>query len=1299
MKNRNKFLAMLFLCASMGLAACSLPGGNGGPSGQGGSGGESSQKQNSRDPQIEAIYNLYAERAQAAGQEPLSYEEWLASIKGEKGDPGQNGQDGHSPVVAINSDGYWTIDGVSTGVKATGSPGAVGQQGKDGTSLLIGDGAPSTNLGLLGDSYIDSNTWDFYYKTQNGWQKLGNIKGADGATGSTGAGGQNGQDGNSVKTGSGAPDALLGETGDSYIDTDTWNFYSKTANGWQLVGNIKGADGQNGSSGQNGKTAWSNTILPSQHGYVTVNVGSALVGTQIVFTAYPDEDYYLSELELNGISVIGDVVNNTYTTEMVENGFVVRAVFSLGEVPAHVHEFGDYQHNDQQHWKECSCGEISSKGDHEFGEWTTDVQPTESSVGHKYRTCSVCNYQQEEDIPALEHVHTSNNTWLSNDTGHYHVCTGCGEIIDLASHDFVEIDRQEPTVSVDGYYTEQCRVCGFERQIAIPASGRNIKIMATNDIHGQIYEEYGVDGDGVQYVERAGADKYMTFLKNKKEQYNALLIDQGDTWQGSVYSNYNHGGLLTDLMNYVQFDSRTIGNHDFDWGVDPVEENAQKDFNGYTTPSLAANIYDYDFDTKTEGDVQQSQLGVPSVTYTVNDVKVGIIGTIGSSQITSICTNSVKDICFKRHIPIIKTEAERLRNEEDCDVVILSHHGGQEDLLNENLNQFIDLALCAHTHKYEYTQEGSLVYVQGRSNNRVVWEINMTYNISTQRLENTPSYMAVTANYISGTISDVEVDPTISRLISQNYEDCKVAEPLVDQNVANNVTGTFREKPELANLMADAIFEEAKAEGYDIYCSYTNTARHDLESGTWTYNQVFEAFPFENDIYIMDVTAAEVVEEIANWNYLRKDMDKWPSEFDVYDNNKTYRIAVIDFLGAHSDSNRNYDYFASCNGEPVATLSKKYRQIFLDYLHNHGFDTGTALSPADYASSLPQFEQSGCAPTKACELTFMYNYGEEGVYQVVNARQGQPFSNFYPASPERDGYVFAGWYFDAACSQLAGGKVKNDTTLYAKWEAGSFYSFDFRLSNLSNGSGGYYYGNQSFTVAASNGNESINVTVDFTDAKYKAEYDEFGMAQGTGMLITLPEGYVIAGYSIDAYYDNFDLYSNATREIYYPFGSKSEGSNHRFTYQGSGLNYQTLYIYNHYSGNGFLYSAHFNIKQTNYAPAQAGSLPNSGYGFRFLDETFIQATYANNENGFNQYLIENRSFTAGQTFQLYDFENTAGWVVDIDVYSFGGNPDDVKWSNYLSNDGTKYTVLQNFNVSAVYIKLKQGQDQLYFQLA
>ena len=101
-----------------------------------------------------------------------------------------------------------------------------------------------------------------------------------------------------------------------------------------------------------------------------------------------------------------------------------------------------------------------------------------------------------------------------------------------------------------------------------------------------------------------------------------------------------------------------------------------------------------------------------------------------------------------------------------------------------------------------------------------------------------------------------------------------------------------------------------------------------------------------------------------------------------------------------------------------------------------------------------------------------------------------------------------------------------------------------------------------------------------------------------------------------------------------------------------------------------------------------------GYGIIIDGETKVRATDTGEEDssGRTQYLIEDQSFVAGQTFSLYDFAYKSEWVIDIDSYSFGSNPD-----TYLSKGSNSYTVLKSF-IGDIYIKLKYEDDALYIGL-
>ena len=165
-------------------------------------------------------------------------------------------------------------------------------------------------------------------------------EGPQGPQGPAGENGEDGQDGSLILTGEGKPEDTLGKDSDIYIDSKTGDLYQKENGTWTLVMNIKGEDGEDGSSGSsgsNGQTAWSNTVLPTEGGYLTTSIGSGVVGTTFTVNAYPNSGYYLDELEVvdkdgntSSLTFTLDETTNVVVSEsitMKEGGYVIAASF------------------------------------------------------------------------------------------------------------------------------------------------------------------------------------------------------------------------------------------------------------------------------------------------------------------------------------------------------------------------------------------------------------------------------------------------------------------------------------------------------------------------------------------------------------------------------------------------------------------------------------------------------------------------------------------------------------------------------------------------------------------------------------------------------------------------------------------------------------------------------------------------------------------------------------------------------------------------------------------------------------
>ncbi len=487
--------------------------------------------------------------------------------------------------------------------------------------------------------------------------------------------------------------------------------------------------------------------------------------------------------------------------------------------------------------------------------------------------------------------------------------------------------------------------CWIDYQVT---SSRNISLYGINDFHGSVKE------NASNY--EAGIIKLGSFLKEKGACENTLLINSGDMWQGSIESNYNHGELLTNCMNYIGFDCFSLGNHEFDWGQEFILKNRflagddGKTINGYQTPFLSANIYRFDINTKTSGEYAKI-----AQRYTIkrleNGLKVGIIGTIGMSQITSINSPYVDDLTFLDPIDVIKELSDELRCEKGVDVVIVSHHGAQDELVGNGITsisnvsntRYVDAVFCAHTHQNECTVENQVPFVQAGYNGRSYGNIELT---------------VASNGEVTSSLNKVEYTSSIS----SSYHDEKLLEivekygeesSLLAKEEFGALDGTLSASDELINLVTKSMSYVAKNNGYDIAYAISNKGRADLNAGTLTYGSVYRSLPFDNLVYIIDAKGKDIRKELQYSSNGMYRLDKLPLEDD-----KVYRIAVLDYLAFHRNVNRDYNYFPSLS--VVGCLTKEnydiynYRDITCDYLRS----LNGKISIKDYQSSLDFFNCS-----------------------------------------------------------------------------------------------------------------------------------------------------------------------------------------------------------------------------------------------------------------------------------------------------------------------------------------------------
>lgn len=516
------------------------------------------------------------------------------------------------------------------------------------------------------------------------------------------------------------------------------------------------------------------------------------------------------------------------------------------------------------------------------------------------------------------HTHQFDSAWRSDETYHWKKCA-CGKTGEVQKHKLVQwvIDK-DATATTDGLRHSTCEVCGKTISETIPkqdGSSRSVDFYAINDFHGEVDKISQFCG-------------YLTQVSNG----NTLLLNSGDMFQGSMESNSNYGKLLSDCLALAGFDELTFGNHEFDWGLD----NLKKLVDESGVPFLGANIYNWNADSKTWGDFA-SDLAREYIVKTLdNGLKVGVIGVIGEKQITSISSNLVQTIGFKDPLPIIKTLSDKLKNELDCDIVVVSAHASPRGLVGESddysappsssagLYEYVDAVFCAHTHQEQLYVVDGIPFIQGGSNGDFVSHIRLSVesngNVICREKEN--------VRYSNSWPNKIDV----SELVDNSNDKIKDEANQVLGNVAG---GYLNSGTAIPRLVSRAIADYAVSQGYEISLAMVNSARSSL-SGEITYSDLYNAIPFDNVVYVANVLGREILNEV------KYGVSFWRVDGQAIESNKYYKIAVLDYLLYHQNEKREYNYFpsafASSNAFKPVALTKEgveaynYRLITRDYL-------------------------------------------------------------------------------------------------------------------------------------------------------------------------------------------------------------------------------------------------------------------------------------------------------------------------------------------------------------------------------
>ena len=213
---------------------------------------------------------------------------------------------------------------------------------------------------------------------------------------------------------------------------------------------------------------------------------------------------------------------------------------------------------------------------------------------------------------------------------------------------------------------------------------KSIVILHTNDTHSRI--EPIPESDRIA-GNKGGVVRRMNYIEQvRKENKNVLLFDAGDFLQGTPYFNLFKGEVETEAMNMMRYDAVTLGNHEFDYGLEALEKVVRR----AKFPIISSN---YDF-----SGTPLNNFIKPYLIFKKDGVKIGVIG-INIQPKGLIASGNYDGMKFLQPERVANELALKLKTTDRCDMVIcLSHLGYTADKRLVEQTRNIDIIIGGHSH-------------------------------------------------------------------------------------------------------------------------------------------------------------------------------------------------------------------------------------------------------------------------------------------------------------------------------------------------------------------------------------------------------------------------------------------------------------------------------------------------------------------------------------------------------------------------------------------------------------------------
>jgi len=386
-----------------------------------------------------------------------------------------------------------------------------------------------------------------------------------------------------------------------------------------------------------------------------------------------------------------------------------------------------------------------------------------------------------------------------------------------------------------------------------------ITILHTTDLHANILPTTDYEGN----PDRGGAARCAAMIKKiRSETPNVLVVDAGDLYQGTALGYLTDGSAMTRTLNHLRYDAWTLGNHEFDWGIEKLTARIAE----AEIPVLAANLQ-YEVPPAASPGIGQAIAKVkPFAVREISGVKIGMVGLTSPGIPNWSRPRLIPGIRIESSIPALRRVLPQMKA-AGCRVLVLVTHQGIHEGGDDHANQLyavseafpeLDVIIGGHTHAVRPEQMiHGILYSQAGYWGGHLGRVDLTWDTVQQKL------ISRRANALPMDTS-VAMDPELLGLLKADLD--RTVEHLETRigettELLHPFPGPNKETP-VFNLICSAIAEMIHSHGgqVDGVLHGILSATATVKPGPVAMRDIYELVPYENTIGVATLTRDELVE-------------------------------------------------------------------------------------------------------------------------------------------------------------------------------------------------------------------------------------------------------------------------------------------------------------------------------------------------------------------------------------------------------------------------------------------------------